>query len=508
MSSLAVFAAACDDDPKEENLCGNEVLDSGEACDGNLLPASATCANLVPTLPLGEVTCNADCTINTDDCHVNECQDGEMAGTEECDGTDFGGETCESLGFASGDLACTAGCMLDTSGCVEACNNDIWDDCSTTGGSNECCGSNGFDGVCDQIYEICLQSCDMGTDCGWSLQCLDNSYMSGECFYQFCGHGDMSGFIGVPSDINASCDLGNGREGFCVPMWRSIDDTGLCIEVGTLANNASCVSDDDEALDGMLNVDAATQCEGRCLTPRDDNGNQTSTTGNCFDYCDPNDSLAGTDTCPANWNCLGLNSIDTEPTNDDGSANSNFLFREADQGLCVPMTDGANAIIDEAIIMCDLVTGYQVKDGSSECPSGQTCQVNGWGSLLGVCADSTEAVAVDATCDSEATTETCEAGSICYIRNFMDLDMYTAITTGADPGTLEWACIQVCDASDPGTACDGIGDGTYTCVSASRIFTEDHAVRTYSYVANGQTYTDTETSESDLGFCVPPAATK
>lgn len=35
---------------------------------------------------------------------------------EACDGKDLGGQTCESLGYAGGALACN-GCMLDTSGC-------------------------------------------------------------------------------------------------------------------------------------------------------------------------------------------------------------------------------------------------------------------------------------------------------------------------------------------------------------------------------------------------------
>ena len=37
---------------------------------------------------------------------------------EDCDGIDLAGETCQGLGFADGDLACTPGCAFDTSGCV------------------------------------------------------------------------------------------------------------------------------------------------------------------------------------------------------------------------------------------------------------------------------------------------------------------------------------------------------------------------------------------------------
>ncbi|MBN2723439.1 MAG: hypothetical protein JXR95_05145 [Deltaproteobacteria bacterium] len=511
MSGVALISAACDDDSSSNNnngTCGNGTLDPGEDCDGDIIPETATCAILVSGTD-GTVSCTAECTIDTSACTEPECGNGIMEAGEECDQDDFGGNTCEDEGFGGGTLGCTTDCQLVTTECTELCINEMWEDCNTAGGTTECCGANGFAGTCDSLYEMCLQTCDEGGDCGWGLQCIDNSYMPGECFYQFCGHGDMAGFIGTPSDVNAACDLGDGRTGYCVPLWRQIDDTGLCQEVGTLANNAACVSDDDVMIDGDTTITADSQCQGRCLTPRDDAGNQTSENGNCFDYCDPNDSLAGEDTCPTDWNCLSLGSIDLEPTI-DGSENSNVLFREADQGLCVPMVAEANAIIDEPIVMCDLITGLQIKNGTSPCAEGETCQLNGFGNLLGVCAPSTEADAIDAVCDSESDEETCSAGSFCYIRNFMALDMYDALINDSDPGTLDWACVKVCDASAAEPDCGGLmtDDATpvaYECVSASRIFTQNHEQHSYSYTVNGTVYTDTEESESALGLCVPPA---
>jgi len=44
------------------------------------------------------------------------------ADVEQCDGFQLGGQTCRSLGFASGTLTCGANCMLDTSGCVAPAN--------------------------------------------------------------------------------------------------------------------------------------------------------------------------------------------------------------------------------------------------------------------------------------------------------------------------------------------------------------------------------------------------
>ena len=51
-----------------------------------------------------------------------ECGDGriDISVGEECDKTDLGGKNCSSFGYASGDLACAAGCKLDKRGCHAA----------------------------------------------------------------------------------------------------------------------------------------------------------------------------------------------------------------------------------------------------------------------------------------------------------------------------------------------------------------------------------------------------
>ena len=42
------------------------------------------------------------------DGYAGSCGDGLIDGNESCDGSALGGETCEGLGFASGELGCTA----------------------------------------------------------------------------------------------------------------------------------------------------------------------------------------------------------------------------------------------------------------------------------------------------------------------------------------------------------------------------------------------------------------
>ena len=46
------------------------------------------------------------------------CGDNKAKGGEACDGSDLRGNSCTSLGFDGGALACTGSCELDTSGCT------------------------------------------------------------------------------------------------------------------------------------------------------------------------------------------------------------------------------------------------------------------------------------------------------------------------------------------------------------------------------------------------------
>jgi len=97
---LVLPLAGCGDDDNDDGgfaSCGNGVIDGSEECDdGNLLDTD-------------------DC-LST--CEEATCGDGFLnAGEEECDGSNFGGATCSSLGLGSGSLACENDCEVDTTGC-------------------------------------------------------------------------------------------------------------------------------------------------------------------------------------------------------------------------------------------------------------------------------------------------------------------------------------------------------------------------------------------------------
>jgi len=116
-------------DPDCAEKCGNGVAVAPEECDGSDL-MGATCESVLACPPgavcdpaAGSLSCTPFCTLNTSGCQ--RCGDGIREGTEQCDGTDLGGATCQT----GGTLGCRApespgSCTLDFSGCYD-CGNGI-----------------------------------------------------------------------------------------------------------------------------------------------------------------------------------------------------------------------------------------------------------------------------------------------------------------------------------------------------------------------------------------------
>lgn len=99
-----------------------ETGDDGNACTTD----SCTSLGVPQHTPLtGVIACDAADTTKicvNGVCKANACGDGVIAGAEECDGAQLGGQTCAGLGYAAGgSLACAAGtCKFATLGCISA----------------------------------------------------------------------------------------------------------------------------------------------------------------------------------------------------------------------------------------------------------------------------------------------------------------------------------------------------------------------------------------------------
>ncbi len=90
-----------------------------------------------------------------------------VEGDEECDGNDLGGETCQTLGFDGGTLACTNSCAFDTSGCtnLEGCGSR---ECGQAPNGDQC-GSCGAGETCTPEGACVSESCNGLDDDGDDL---------------------------------------------------------------------------------------------------------------------------------------------------------------------------------------------------------------------------------------------------------------------------------------------------------------------------------------------------
>ena len=65
-----------------------------------------------------------------------KCGDGNISGSEQCDGTNMGGKTCASQGFNGGTLKCTKACNFDTANCYKCGDGAINSQYESCDGSN------------------------------------------------------------------------------------------------------------------------------------------------------------------------------------------------------------------------------------------------------------------------------------------------------------------------------------------------------------------------------------
>ena len=152
------------------------------------------------------------------------CGNSSIDGTEFCDGADFGGVSCESLGYGAGVLVCASDCMsYDPSGCTPL------DGAVEPGGicncSSECAGDEANPGIC--VFGVCMQEatgpceepasrgeCPDGSRC-WGMSGTDYKLCFPDCDAHYCaGVCDGEGTCTVAT-ATTRCD------GTCSPLCGS-----------------------------------------------------------------------------------------------------------------------------------------------------------------------------------------------------------------------------------------------------------------------------------------------
>ncbi len=129
-------------EPEPDPFCGDGVRNEDEECDGADL-GGETCLTL--GFDGGSLACTEDCTFDVSGCEY--CGDGVLNAGEECDGNDLGGLTCKDLGYAGGTLKCTENCRLDRSDCepLPTCGDGVRNE------DEECDGADLGGATCESI---------------------------------------------------------------------------------------------------------------------------------------------------------------------------------------------------------------------------------------------------------------------------------------------------------------------------------------------------------------------
>ena len=151
-SILCMTLFACEAKVTTTDACGDGYLDPGEECDKGALTVQS-CEQLGYYVQDGTLKCNKDCTLDLSVCSA-KCGDGIIQSIhgESCEGENFNGKTCQSMGLGVGTLICNEHCQIDTSGCQQTavCGDGTiaapFEQCEGTNLGGETCQGLGYYG--------------------------------------------------------------------------------------------------------------------------------------------------------------------------------------------------------------------------------------------------------------------------------------------------------------------------------------------------------------------------
>jgi cysteine-rich repeat protein len=231
-------------------ICGNNIREGTEACDGVAL-GGETCISQGFTG--GTLKCKADCTFDTSSCTaapITQCGNGKIEGTEQCDdGNTVSGDGCDSLCKAETGWSCTGGAgALST--CTAICGNNNTKGnelCDGTDLAGETCISQGFTGGTLKCKADCsdynTSGCTAAPGGPTASVCGNNATETGED----CDVTDMTGetcisqgFIGGTLACNADCTFDTSGCTAAVCGNSKVEGTEVCD--GTDLAGETCIS--------------------------------------------------------------------------------------------------------------------------------------------------------------------------------------------------------------------------------------------------------------------------
>jgi len=306
-------------DPLSDDLavCGDGVVNGGEACDGSDLNGGNCTSLLYDGGDLGCVAAGEvdECTFDINSCTGtvdSVCEDGVIEGAEVCDGSELNNATCISRGYDGGELSCASDCLsFDIGLCTGIGPGD------PPSVPNSCSG--GF------WYESILIP-------------IDTTQTSGYCHLE-------PGITGCcPTGYTCSYDEGNESESICVSIGggynpglnNDCESAGLycvprydCLEVATYTNEeldcsnplyACCPEDVPDVRCNSLNGNI-------CIGGETCSGSTTHTSDGecCLDACLP----GNVDECGSDADCAsGRVCLDGECVIGDSEGNGDTTPEE------------------------------------------------------------------------------------------------------------------------------------------------------------------------------------
>ncbi|MFH2008814.1 MAG: DUF4215 domain-containing protein [bacterium] len=234
-------------DPLEGVVCGNDLLESGEDCDGQQLQG-VSCGSL--GYAGGVLRCSAECRLDPSACVApTGCGDGAIDGSEQCDGPNLGGESCDSLGYVSGELRCAPTCRFDTDACRrrEGCGDGVvepGEECDD-GNLVPCDGCDAGCRVerCGNSYLDCAELCD------------DGNTVDGDGCTSTCVIEDVCGNAIAEPEVGEECDGADLAGASCADH---------CFTGGTVSCTAGCALDTSQCTGGPVCGDGVAECDEAC----------------------------------------------------------------------------------------------------------------------------------------------------------------------------------------------------------------------------------------------------
>ncbi|MBU1068191.1 hypothetical protein KJ975_01360 [Myxococcota bacterium] len=259
--ATCLWAWGCDADTKNVDSCGDGFLDPGEECDTDV--GDNTCEQLGYYSHSGPLTCKANCTLDRSVC-VSRCGDSliQVNFGEDCDGENLAEMDCSDLGLGRGSLSCKSSCRWETSDCEFSahCGNDLVEDpyeqCDGENLNGQTCQSLDYSGgqlACgsDCMWDVSscespdtcgngiigtdgLEECD-GDDLG-GVTCRGLGYWTGNLSCQNDCTLDLTGckfFTDLSVGANSACALDDGGNSWC---WGNGYDGQLGNGVITVTN--------------------------------------------------------------------------------------------------------------------------------------------------------------------------------------------------------------------------------------------------------------------------------